>query len=131
MLMATRPIASTLDPLDPAIRAAAKDLADRLEDDSEVVRVVRSMLTDVADGSRVVVLRSEDEVTPARAAELLGVTRQFVDRLCEEGVLPFRRLPGSRHRRIRVQDVVDVGVEREQRKAGGHALRAAIGDAHS
>ncbi len=85
------------------------------------------MLDDVAHGARIVVLRAEDEVTPAEAAELLGVTRQFVDRLCEDGVLPFRRLPGSRHRRIRVQDVLDVATEREQRRAGGDALRAALG----
>lgn len=126
--MAAHSIATTLDPGDPTVRTAARELADRLEDDSEVGRVVRSMLTDVAHGTKVVVLRSEDEVTPAQAAEMLGVTRQFVDRLCEDEVLPFRRLPGSRHRRIRVQDVVDVAAEREQRRTGGDALRAAIAD---
>lgn len=67
------------------------------------------------------------EVAPAKVATILGVTRQFVDRLCEDGVLPFRRLPGSRHRRIRVQDVINVATEREQRRAGGNAIRSAIG----
>jgi excisionase family DNA binding protein len=74
----------------------------------------------------VVVLRAEDaedEVTPAEAADTLGVTRQFVDRLCEDGVLAFRRL---RHRRIRVQDVVDLARERKQRRVGGEALRTAV-----
>lgn len=89
---------------------------------------MRSMLDDVARGARVVVLRTEDEVTPGQAAEILGVTRQFVDRLCEDGVLAFRRLPGSRHRRIRVQDVIDVAAERGERRAGGDAIRAAIGE---
>ncbi|WP_375163614.1 excisionase family DNA-binding protein [Herbiconiux moechotypicola] len=84
------------------------------------------MLRDVAGGARVVVLRTEDELTPAEAAKLLGVTRQFVDRLCEDGTLPFRRLPGSRHRRIRVQDALDVAAEREQRRVGGDALRSAL-----
>jgi excisionase family DNA binding protein len=79
----------------------------------------------------VVVLRAEDEVTPAQAAEMLGVTRQFVDRLCEDDVLPFRRLPGSRHRRIRVQDVIDLAAEREQRWAGHEALRAAVAASQS
>lgn len=120
---------STLDPGDPGVRTAAKRLAAHLDDDSEVGRVVRSMLTDVAGGERVVVLRAEDEVTPAQAADMLGVTRQFVDRLCEDEVLPFRRLPGSRHRRIRVQDVVELANEREQRRAGHEALRAAVEDA--
>ncbi len=127
--MASRSFATTLDPVDPKVRNAAKRLAAHLDDDSEVGRVVRSLLTDVAGGERVVVLRAEEEVTPAQAAEMLGVTRQFVDRLCEDEVLPFRRLPSSRHRRIRVQDVVDVATERERRRAGHAAVRAAIEDA--
>lgn len=126
--MTAHAIAATLDPFDPEVRSAAKDLAGRLSDDSPVEAAVRSMLDDVAHGARVVVLRAEDEVTPAQAADLLGVTRQFVDRLCDDGVLAFRRLPGSRHRRIRVQDVLDVGAEREQRRTGGDALRTAISD---
>lgn len=125
--MTTRALATTLDPVDPAVRADAKHLAERLDGNTPVEAAVRSMLDDVAHGARVVVLRTEDEVTPAEAANLLGVTRQFVDRLCEDGVLPFRRLPGSRHRRIRVQDVLDVAAERKQRRAGGDALRAALG----
>lgn len=122
--MTTRALATTLDPVDPAVRADAKNLAARLDGNTPVEAAVRTMLDDVAHGARVVVLRTEDEVTPAEAAKLLGVTRQFVDRLCEDGVLPFRRLPDSRHRRMRVQDVLDVAAEREKRRAGGDALRA-------
>jgi excisionase family DNA binding protein len=120
---------TSLDPTDPKVRRAAKRLAAHLDDDSEVGRVVRSMLADVAGGERVVVLRADDEVTPAKAAEMLGVTRQFVDRLCEDEILPVRRLPGSRHRRIRVHDVIDLAAEREQRRAGHEALRTAVEDA--
>lgn len=69
---------------------------------------------------------ADDEVTPAQAAKMLGVTRQFVDRLCEDEVHPFRRLPGSRHRRIRVQDVVALADKREKRRAGHEAVRAAV-----
>lgn len=119
---------TTLDPVDPGVRSDAKNLAKRLSGDTPVEVAVRSMLDDVAHGARVLVLRAEDEVTPAQAADILGVTRQFVDRLCEEGVLAFRRLPSSRHRRIRVQDVIDVAAEREQRRTGGDAIRAASGN---
>ncbi|MBN9609582.1 MAG: helix-turn-helix domain-containing protein [Actinobacteria bacterium] len=126
--MATQAFAATLDPADPAVRADAKNLADRLGDNTSVEAAVRSMLDDVAHGARVVVLRTEEEVTPGEAARILGVTRQFVDRLCEDGVLAFRRLPGSRHRRIRVLDVIDVVAEREQRRAGGDVIRAALGE---
>ncbi|MGL5809049.1 MAG: helix-turn-helix domain-containing protein [Nocardioides sp.] len=126
--MATRALTAALDPVDPTVRSDAKNLADRLSGDTPVEAAVRAMLNDVAHGTRVVVLRAEDEVTPAQAADILGVTRQFVDRLCEDGVLAFRRLPDSRHRRIRVQDVVDIAAEREQRRAGGDAIRIAIGE---
>lgn len=61
---------------------------------------LQAVLEDVADGNYVVILRPTQEITPAEAARVLGVTRQFVDRLCANGVLPFRRLPASRHRRI-------------------------------
>jgi len=124
--MAIRALTTTLDPVDPTVRADAKNLAERLTSDTPVEAAVRAMLDDVARGARVVVLRADDELTPAQAAGILGVTRQFVDRLCEDGVLAFRRLPGSRHRRIRVQDVVEVAAEREERRAGGDAIRAAI-----
>lgn len=126
--MAAHALTTTLDPVDPAMLSSAKSLAERIDGDSPAEAAVRQILDDVAHGSRVVVLRAEDEVTPAQAAEILGVTRQFVDRLCEDGVLPFHRLPASRYRRIRVQDVLDVAAEREQLRAGGAAIRAALGE---
>lgn len=126
--MTAHALETTLDPLDPAVRADARNLADRLVGTSPVEAAVRAMLDDVAHGARVLVLRAEDEVTPAEAAEILGVTRQFVDRLCEDGVLAFRRLPGSRHRRIRVQDAVDIAAERDRRRAGVEAIRAALAE---
>jgi len=119
---------TTLDPGDPAVRSDAKTLAGRLSGETPVEAAVRAMLDDVAHGARIVVLRAEDEVTPAQAANILGVTRQFVDRLLADGVLAFRRLPGSRHRRIRVQDVVEVAAERDQRRAGADAIRHALGE---
>lgn len=127
--MPSRAVATTLDPIDPQVRSDARRLAEGLNDQSEVGRVVRSLLDDVADGERIVVLRTEHEVTPAQAAAMLGVTRQYVDRLCEDGVLAFRRLPGSRHRRIRVNDVIEVADEQDRRRAGGEALRQALDDA--
>lgn len=125
--MASYALAASLDPIDPAVRSDAKSLAERLHGDTPVESAVRSMLNAVADGARVVVLRADDEVTPTEAAKLMGVTRQFVDRLCKDGVLAFRRLPGSRHRRIRVEDVLEVASEREQRRVEGDAICAALG----
>lgn len=109
-------------------RAAARELAARVDDGSDLGHALRLVLEDVADGRSVVILRPTLEVTPAEAARVLGVTRQFVDRLCAEGVLAFRRLPGSRHRRILVADVLAVAAERDRRRAGAAAIRSALDD---
>lgn len=125
--MTIHTLAAALDPAHPSVRSDAKNLSEQLHGDTPVESAVRSMLDAVAHGARVVVLRADEEVTPTEAAKLMGVTRQFVDRLCEDGILAFRRLPGSRHRRIRVEDVLEIASEREQRRAGSDAVRAALG----
>ncbi len=48
--------------------------------------------------------------------ELLGLSRQYVDRLISEGVLPARHVPGSTHRKVRVADVVALGERRDHRR---------------
>lgn len=126
--MTAHATATTFDPVDPTVRSDAKSLAERLSGETPVEAAVRAMLNAVADGTRVVVMRAEDEVTPAGAAKLLGVTRQFVDRLCEDGILTYRRLPDSRHRRIRVADVLEVAEERAQIRRGADAIRAILGE---
>ena len=122
----------TLDPVDPAVRADANRLAIQLAKgpgkDSEVNRVVRAMLDNVAQGERVTVLLEDQEVTPAQAAAMIGVTRQFVDRLLADGVLAFDRLPGSKHRRIKASDVVALTELRERERAGHAAIRDAFAD---
>ncbi|MHB8296062.1 MAG: hypothetical protein ACYDH5_15875 [Acidimicrobiales bacterium] len=53
---------------------------------------MRDVFGGVAKGEQLIVLRLDREVTPAGAADPLGVTRQFVDRLLADGTLRFRRL---------------------------------------
>lgn len=73
-------------------------------------------VSEVASGDEVVLLRGESEVSPAEAGDLLGISRQFVDRLIDVGRLPARRLPGSRHRRLRVADVIAFAERRDERQ---------------
>ena len=123
---------TTLDPARPEVRAAARRFADQLANgvdrDSEVALALRTMLDNVVQGERVIVMREDEEVTPAQAAELLGVTRQFVDRLLADGVLDFHRLPGSTHRRVKLSDVLEIAAERERLRAGHAAVTAAFED---
>ena len=112
---------------DAAARASAARLAAEADPTSQFGAAVRAMFEGVAKGEQLIVLRPDREVTPAGAADLLGVTRQFVDRLLADGTLEFRRLPGSKHRRIKVGDVLTLAEERDRRRQGADAIRAVLG----
>ena len=116
----------TLSAESSSSRAAARQLAARIDDGSELGHTLREVLEDVARGRSVVILRPSEEVTPAEAAKVLGVTRQFVDRLCAEGVLAFRRLPSSSHRKILLSDVLALADERDRRREGAAAIRSVL-----
>jgi excisionase family DNA binding protein len=125
--MATSNQVSVLAADDDETKASAARLAAQADTTTDFGATVRELLGEVAKGEHLVVLRPDQEVTPAGAADLLGVSRQFVDRLLAEGLLPFRRLPDSRHRRIKVGDVVTLAEERERRRKGAAAVRSALG----
>ena len=52
-------------------------------------------------------------------------TRQVVDRLLADRTSAFRRLPGNKHRRFRVDDVLSLAEERDRRHRWNerHSLR--------
>jgi excisionase family DNA binding protein len=50
-----------------------------------------------ADGREVMVSYGLDEVTPAEAASMLGMSRPQVRKLMEKGLVPYRKV-GSHHR---------------------------------
>jgi len=75
----------------------------------------------LADG--VVLARVNDVVTPREAGELLGVSRQFVDKLIADGRLAAQLKPGSRHRAVRVADVLELEASR---RAGADRVGATI-----
>lgn len=60
----------------------------------------------------------EAEVSPAEAAGLLGVSRQYVDRLLANGVLPARQLPNSRYRKIPARAVLAHCASKGAKRAG-------------
>jgi excisionase family DNA binding protein len=83
---------------------------------TELESVLLDAVRRVAEGHDVALLSSDDEVSPAKAGELLGLSRQYVDRLIAEGTLAARRLPGSTHRKIRVADVLAFDDRRAERR---------------
>ena len=87
-----------------------------------LVELLRVAADALVDGDSVAMVSDEAEVTPTEAAKLLGVSRQYVDRLVASGVLPVRRLPGSSYRRIPARAVLAQRAIRERKRAGIRAV---------
>jgi excisionase family DNA binding protein len=83
-----------------------------------LLRLVVSAANDLAAGHAVMAIPAEVTLTPAEAAELLGLSRPFVARLIERGDIPSEFLPESRHRRIKLEDVLTFQTRRERRAEG-------------
>ena len=106
--------ASEHDQLDAVRRIFADESASaRVVVGAEVVELPPSLVRLLAagagvlgDGDAFALVSEETELSPAEAARLLGVSRQYVDRLVADGVLPVRRLPQSRYRKIPARAVL-------------------------
>jgi excisionase family DNA binding protein len=85
---------------------------------SSLLRLVVSAANNLAAGRAVMTIPAEVMLTPTEAAELLGLSRPFVARLLERGDIPSELLPESRHRRIRLEDVLAFQDRRERRSEG-------------
>jgi len=86
----------------------------------QALTALGAFLSALAEGGEALVIREEDEATPAEAAEILGISRPLVYQRMDDGRLPFRRV-GS-HRRIRVRDVLALQPEEEQRQRAASEL---------
>jgi excisionase family DNA binding protein len=78
--------------------------------------LVRTAAHALAQGNTMLAVPLETRLTPNEAAELLGVSRPFLLRLIEEGAIPAENLPGSRHRHLRLSDVLEFQARRERRR---------------
>jgi excisionase family DNA binding protein len=85
---------------------------------SSLLRLVVSAASNLAAGRAVMAIPAEVLLTPTEAAELLGLSRPFVARLLERGDIPSELLPGSRHRRIKLEDVLAFQDRRDRRSEG-------------
>jgi excisionase family DNA binding protein len=83
-----------------------------------LISVLRASIDELAEGHAVTVLPSETELTPAEAAEILGLSRPFIVRLLDAGDIPSRNLPNSRHRRVKLSDLVAFQTRRDRRRSG-------------
>lgn len=68
--------------------------------------VLRQVVAAMERGVSVSVEPIDRQLTTQQAADLLGVSRSTLVRLLDEHELPFERLGDSRHRRLRLHDVL-------------------------
>lgn len=92
----------------------------------ELVRILLASAGELARGHAVTVLASEAQLSPAEAAELLGLSRPFVVRLLDAGDIPSTNLPGSSHRVVRLADVLAFQQRRERRREGRRQIADAL-----
>ena len=76
-----------------------------LHNHQKIAEALLFMLEQVRVGNGVSIAALRSEVTTAEAAELLNVSRPFVIKLLESGVMPFRKV--GTHRRVRLIDVLE------------------------
>jgi excisionase family DNA binding protein len=96
---------------------------------SSLLRLVVSAANNLAAGRAVMAIPAEVMLTPTEAAELLGLSRPFVARLLERGDIPSEFLPESRHRRIKLEDVLAFQDRRERRSEGRRRIADIAGAA--
>lgn len=89
--------------------------ASRVRVPESLLAVLRTAAATLAAGDTLALVSEHAEVTPAGAARLLGVSRQYVDRLVDEDLLPVRRLPNSAYRRIPVRAVLDYAASKDRK----------------
>lgn len=94
-----------------------------------LVAVLLAGARQLSAGRGVVVLAAEISLTPAEVGELLGLSRPFVARLLDAGEIPSEFLPDSRHRVVRLSDVLEFQAERERRRRGRRRVAEAVEDA--
>ena len=118
-----------------SVHVTSQTALDELSHDAQVLRSVlgelrsaegRSVVEELISGmlaDGVVLARVDGVVTPREAGELLGVSRQFVDKLIASGRLAAKCKPGSRHRVVRVADVLQLEASR---RAGADRIGSTI-----
>jgi excisionase family DNA binding protein len=91
-----------------------------------LVAVLIASAGQLSQGHGVTVLATEVSLTPAEVGELLGLSRPFVARLLDAGEIPSEHLPDSRHRVVRLVDVLEFQARRERRRAGRRRVADAV-----
>jgi excisionase family DNA binding protein len=94
---------------------------------ASLLAAVKNVLVALAENGETFVIKSDAELSPEKAAEILGISRPLVSRplvyqRMDSGRLPFRQV--GTHRRVRAADVAALRQFEEQRRSFAAALSA-------
>ena len=84
----------------------------QLELPDPLYRLLLRIIGDVAEGRPITYVPSTQDLTTQQAADLLGMSRQFLVGLLDKGELPYHRV--GTHRRLMLKDVMAFRKRRDQ-----------------
>jgi excisionase family DNA binding protein len=80
-----------------------KEKKESLEVPGYVIRYLKFLLGNMAEGKAVQISPIEAELSTQEAADMIGVSRPFLVKLLEQGKIPFKKV--GTHRRIDFKDI--------------------------
>ncbi len=86
----------------------------RLDLPASLYRLLLRIIGDLLDGNPIVYASESQDLTTQQAANLLGMSRQFLIGLLEKGTVPYHRV--GTHRRLTMKDVITYRKQRDQRR---------------
>jgi excisionase family DNA binding protein len=89
---------------------------------ASLLAAMKNVLVALAENGETFVIKSDAEVSPEKAAEILGISRPLVYQRMDSGRLPFRQV--GTHRRVRAADVAALRQFEDQRRSFAAALSA-------
>ena len=102
----SRQLAALLTPNQPSISIsiAQDDSGQQIVIPTVALNLLMDILSQMAQGNAVTLLPLHAELTTQESADLLNVSRPFLVKLIESGVLPYRKV--GKHRRVYLRDVL-------------------------